>query len=104
MAALSHTFARGRAATGRGGTRAAGEARRTPPPTGEAPPPLGRPRLPGAAVGVQYEPTASSCDQAAHGEPYTCWMYPRPQRIWVAGLVCPSAPAPALFGPGDAPG
>src|SRR5215469_16691888 len=31
-------------------------------------------------------------------------MYPRPQRIWVAGLVCQSAPALAILDPGSACG
>jgi len=32
------------------------------------------------------------------------WMYPRPHLIWVAGLVCQSAPALAIFEPGSACG
>src|SRR6266700_2059280 len=31
-------------------------------------------------------------------------MYPRPQRIWVAGFVCQSGPALAIFAPGRACG
>src|SRR5689334_9114686 len=31
-------------------------------------------------------------------------MYPRPQRIWVAGLVCQSGPAEAILAPGRACG
>ena len=35
------------------------------------------------------------------GDPYTDLMYPRPHRIWVAGLVRQSAPALAIFPAGS---
>ena len=41
---------------------------------------------------------------ASHGLPYRVFMYCTPQMIWVAGLVCQSAPALAILDPGSACG
>jgi hypothetical protein len=55
-----------------------------------------------AGARAQYQFRATECDHAAHGVPYRPSMYPRPHRIWVAGLVRQSAPTLDIFDPGSA--